>query len=479
MATKEDQETLRLLVQQVSRAFYESKFTIILDQLARHPVLKDDDLAGRLGMQAKEINKLMAVLTHDRLVQTHRQNELKEGAQRSVLKQYYYIDYQHFCNVVKWRVAEMRRRIDTNLRNELDNRGYICPQCKKSYSTIEVDRVMDFVRGVFACEDCGAELVDNEDADSVRGSQDRMQRFNKAMTFIREGLRKSEAMVLPAFDVVLWVKNHSNEADRQRASSSGGLKVAGSGPGSGQADDSIGVVMSMDKDEATRRQERDAAAEAKRQQNALPEWIRKSTVSGHLTSVGIAETARAEAAATPSSNDEILRGLGTVGLSKADEMKLEVMDDIKPVIDHDAIDYDRYYASLAASANGTPAAIPGGDDFGGSDDEDRKPDVQYLNSLSDYRKRSRSRSDVGTHTPKLAKLHDNGFEAAKANGNGPVASNENTHAIVVDGTPSVDPTVFVNGAPKAFSEVTEEDHDLMTPEEYTAYFEVLEAQSAY
>lgn len=316
------------------------------------------------------------------------------------------------------------------------------------------------------------------------------------------------------FDVVLWVKNHSNEADRQRASSSGGLKVAGSGPGSGQADDSIGVVMSMDKDEATRRQERDAAAEAKRQQNALPEWIRKSTVSGHLTSVGIAETARAEAAATPSSNDEILRGLGTVGLSKADEMKLEVMDDIKPVIDHDAIgtsnlcfyftllmrpaDYDRYYASLAASANGTPAAIPGGDDFGGSDDEDRKPDVQYLNSLSDYRKRSRSRSDVGTHTPKLAKLHDNGFEAAKANGNGPVASNENTHAIVVDGTPSVDPTVFgscllfdycltfifivpsiVNGAPKAFSEVTEEDHDLMTPEEYTAYFEVLEAQSAY
>lgn len=85
-------------------------------------------------MQAKEINKLMAVLTNDRLVQTyvvvtgmysnlidmryrHRQNELKEGAQRSVLKQYYYIDYQFFCNVVKWRVAEMRRRIDTNLRN--------------------------------------------------------------------------------------------------------------------------------------------------------------------------------------------------------------------------------------------------------------------------------------------------------------------------------------------------------------------------
>ena len=38
MATKEDQDTLRLLVQYVSRAFYEPKFTIIMDQLARNPV---------------------------------------------------------------------------------------------------------------------------------------------------------------------------------------------------------------------------------------------------------------------------------------------------------------------------------------------------------------------------------------------------------------------------------------------------------
>jgi transcription initiation factor TFIIE subunit alpha len=38
MATKQEQETLRLLVQHVSRAFYEPKYTIIMDQLARHPV---------------------------------------------------------------------------------------------------------------------------------------------------------------------------------------------------------------------------------------------------------------------------------------------------------------------------------------------------------------------------------------------------------------------------------------------------------
>jgi transcription initiation factor TFIIE subunit alpha len=47
----------------------------------------------------------------------YRQNELKDGAQRSVARQYWYINYTNFCNVVKWRVAEMRARIDKTLRN--------------------------------------------------------------------------------------------------------------------------------------------------------------------------------------------------------------------------------------------------------------------------------------------------------------------------------------------------------------------------
>lgn len=97
--------------------------------------LKEDELAGRLGLQLKELSKIMAVLHADKLVKmyvlwfqlhstekadfhpSYRQNELKEGATRAQARQYYYIDYQHFCNVLKWRVSEMRRIIDSKLRN--------------------------------------------------------------------------------------------------------------------------------------------------------------------------------------------------------------------------------------------------------------------------------------------------------------------------------------------------------------------------
>ena len=56
-------------------------------------------------------------------------------------------------------------------------------------------------------------------------------------------------------------------------------------------------------------------------------------------------------------------------------------------------DYDQYYASLAASAVTTPAVPTLGDDFG-DDDEDVKPSLEYLDSLNEHNKRSRSHEDV-------------------------------------------------------------------------------------
>jgi len=58
---------------------------------------------------------------------------------------------------------------------------------------------MSFELGMFLCDICKGEVVDNENTESVLGSKDRMQRFNHQMRFVRAGLQKSEAMVLPAY----------------------------------------------------------------------------------------------------------------------------------------------------------------------------------------------------------------------------------------------------------------------------------------
>ncbi|EAU89646.2 transcription initiation factor TFIIE alpha subunit [Coprinopsis cinerea okayama7 len=511
MSTKEEQETLRLLVQHVSRAFYEPKYIIIMDQLARHPVLKDDDLAGRMGLQPKELNKVIAVLSNDCLVKVYRQNELKEGAQRSVGKQYYYIDYEHFCNVVKWRIAKMRHKIDHKLRNEIDNKGYICPQCKQSFTPLEADKLMDFSRGIFACDICHHELVDNENSASVQGSKDRMMRFNHQMRFIREGLQKSEAMKLPKFDVATWVKTHvaAEAAQRQQmnggtdgasggGSSAGhGLKVAGAGS-SGRVDDGIGIVMVQEgdgEDEERRRKEREKEAEQKRVQNALPAWHLKSTITGDLTALGVKESARIAAAqAQTLLGDESLKGLGVIGASSSRSHQRSVSSstsmtlntgpadsnvDSKVDINVDVL--DRYYASLAAAstpASSTvsvaPTPAPAVASEYGDEEEDRKPAIEYLDSLNDYRKRSRSAEDIGggSKTPKIPKTESVPSFVEASITEESTAMDISYHP--GDSGAGGDPIVYVNGEAKPLSQVTEADHELMTPEEYTAFYQILE-----
>jgi transcription initiation factor TFIIE subunit alpha len=144
--------------------------------------------------------------------------------------------------------------------------------------------------------------------------------------------------VLGSFDVAAWVKNNLTDSEKQKTSQdSSGLKIAGSDPNK-KEDEGIGIVMSMDKDEAQQQLERAAKAEAKRQQNALPAWHLKSTITGDLTALGVKENARQESAiaanAIPGSNDEILRGLGVVGARPERDQHqpmLYVMEDVKPL----------------------------------------------------------------------------------------------------------------------------------------------------
>ncbi|KZS87247.1 hypothetical protein SISNIDRAFT_537784 [Sistotremastrum niveocremeum HHB9708] len=477
---QDNMATLRLLVQQVSRSFYEPKYIVVMDQLARHPVIKDDDLAGRIGLQAKELNKLTAVLVNDKLVKVYRRNELKEGALRAVGRQYYYIDYKHFCDVVKWRVAQMRELIDKDLRNELDTKGYICPQCGTSYASLDVDRLLDMATGTFLCEICRTEVVDNENAESLKGSQDRMQRFNKAMTWIREGLRKSEEMVLPAFDVHAWVQANTTEAEKQAMDAGDGLMIAGGGPA---FEDRIGVVMSIDKDEATRKAEREQEAAAKRQQNQMPSWHTKSTISGDLTALGIAQ---ANALEKESANSHILDSLASSSkslssLSGDTETKpnigsamastsFEAPVDVKPVIDERQADYyDQYYAQLEAKPEGRSEGS-----WDGSDEEEGSKSYFGQNG-----KRSRSQeSDQEDERPgKVAKTNG---ESSRESSSGSGLFGAGVDTPDGDGAGKTkledDPMVSVNGVEVPFSQITDEHEEAMTPDEYTALFALIQVR---
>jgi len=148
-----------------------------------------------------------------------------------------------------------------------------------------------------------------------------------------------------SFDVAAWIKNNATESDKNKTSASGpGLKIAGEG--ATKEDEGVGVLLAMDKDEMTQRLERDAQAEIKRQQNAMPSWHLKSTITGELTALGVKETAREVSALAngneQTSNDNILKGLGVIGgasvrttggqSSRVTVIPAMPQEDVKPVI---------------------------------------------------------------------------------------------------------------------------------------------------
>lgn len=66
-------------------------------------------------------------------------------------------------------------------------------------------------------------------------------------------------------------------------------------------------------------------------------------------------------------------------------------------------DYDQYYASLAASADPSASQTPLPL---GVDEEDQKPNVDYLDYVNNFNKRSRSAEDIGGDGRKVPKVDE-------------------------------------------------------------------------
>jgi hypothetical protein len=99
--------------------------------------VKEEDLSINLKLTLRELHKLCAKLREDRLVRMYvsfhyseyfiyvnnsssafsvQKQEARAPDQRAVPKNYYYIDYKQFVNVVKWKMYKMQTSVRDTLR---------------------------------------------------------------------------------------------------------------------------------------------------------------------------------------------------------------------------------------------------------------------------------------------------------------------------------------------------------------------------
>ncbi|KAG8938728.1 hypothetical protein FRC00_014531, partial [Tulasnella sp. 408] len=434
-----------------------------------------------------DLTKLTTRLITDGLVTVYRQNTSRTGETmgRITQKGFYYVDHSRFCNIVKWRIAAMRRMIDDTLRNELAQQGFRCPQCGKTFHSLDV---MHLARpGGLFCDQCDHELVDNASNEDVKSREDRMLRFNAQTKRIIDLLKVTEDMVMPRHvmmettklvDVLDWIKKNPVVVPNVEnpLPLHDGLAIAGSTPGVTQAVET--KVVFADDDSPN-----DAAASGSSNQKFadLPTWHTHSTITGQITEFGRKNLRPQDVQKTKFET------------SREAELQQQ-LEDHKNTI---AMYYDDMEAKDRASQAQTPMdvdtkssqpelglplrnaasalAVPSGSSMHRTSSSGSLKRKLDLTDYRDYDEGTPSKQSRSTSYQSSPPSPQRSRSAGSNSSNGSDSVTGFSTAAAIGGNkPNLDdPMVNVNGVPMPLSQVTEAHQDMMTPEEYDRYVELV------
>ncbi len=322
------------LLRSVARAFYETEYILVIDALILHSALRDDDLALLMGQQTKQLRRLCGKLREDGLISVHSRTEIREGAQRPVSRDYYFINFHRAVDVVKYRLKKMTREIERKYGQTVEEKKeYTCPQCKSQYTLMEV--LDGFAPQGFLCRRCGHVLSMAEDGGKTSAGHEVQSRLNAQLAAFEDLMRQIDSTTIPEndFDDALAnalpvlrdssvnpaLKTESIFRPHLPAATVHGLKT-----------DPENIEISL----LDNLEELDHAAEAARRanivaQNKLPAWHAVSTVTGDQTQSGAQGSQR-----------------NTNGLTKPVGLKTEEEEKIKVDGQGENSMLDAYFAAL-------------------------------------------------------------------------------------------------------------------------------------
>ncbi|KAF2150651.1 hypothetical protein K461DRAFT_229161 [Myriangium duriaei CBS 260.36] len=377
----------KTLVRTIVRGFYTTEYVLIIDALAVHSTLTDADLAHVLGMQTKALRRLCGKLKEDGLINVQSRGEKKEGAppsyfgnqtngkdqqpkERLFYRDWYFINFHRAIDSIKYRMWKLNRHIESQGAPTAEKKDLICPRCKSTYTELEV---MDNVGAEgFYCHRCDHLLESQEDTDGPAENES-MKRMNDQLSKILSLMRTIDSTTVPENDFDTALRYH---LPVERPDSHPGARTTvvddrkphiASSKGLAVAPEKVSVNLTESRDGADKAADAAARAEKREReakQNALPEWISKSTLTGDVTTVGAKEEA-----------DRRRRELeGHHDYAAAEEAEAE--DKKRDVVDNAVM--DDYWKALKAEQERERREEEEGSEDEDEDEEDDFEDVEGM-----------------------------------------------------------------------------------------------------
>lgn len=270
---------LKRLCKKVVRGFYENEHTAIITLLtnSQYPCLQEDDLIRLLGFDKKQLRQSLVRLKNEKLIKqrVHKEKNPETGALISF--NYYFINYKVFVNVVKYKLDHVRKKIESEEKQAKNRPSFVCTQCEKKYSDLEVDRLLDRETCQLKCTICEG-LVEEDSAGIKQSNTSRtsLARFNEQMEPIFRLLRDCEDINLaPAIlEPEPQPAQLAGGSNGSRPSGHRGNKPSWANDSGGNDVSGLGIKIDIMGDE----NDEDAATNKSRAKEA-PIWMRQSTVA--------------------------------------------------------------------------------------------------------------------------------------------------------------------------------------------------------
>ncbi|KAF2456596.1 hypothetical protein BDY21DRAFT_347663 [Lineolata rhizophorae] len=440
----------RVLVRTVVRAFYETEHVVLVDALVTHNALSLSDLAlvMDLGKQIKAVQKLCGKLKEGGLVSVLARQETRQGAQKPITKEYYYIDYRRAIDATKYRIHMLDEKVKADAKPTTEKKDLFCKQCGSEYTILEALDHPDLLGSGsgFSCRRCRYSLEyrdqNGEDDEPQPAGDDTPAQFNRQFANLLSLLQQIDGTTVPAVtgesalaDARPIIRDQTiNPAAKTEVVDEQKVKpTAVRGITSGPEKIEVSFTTSAERSAAERAAEEERKAKIAAQ-NMLPTWHTHSTVTGEQTR----EMAQAQ---QPSRTETSTPAPGAGGGATPLAMSATAADEKDEADDKRDPALDAYFAALKAEQERVAKEEED------EDDEDEEEEDEDEEEFEDVGVASAAVStpvpeqngDIGTPSAKRVKIEEPNHVKMEGVGTSPMEPNDSPVKVKQEQKPAMRP----------------------------------------
>jgi len=164
------------LLRLVTHAFHSEECSVMVDALLReNRCVKDEELAAVLKLHQKQVRKWLSEMKAGSIVKSeNRQKEARQQGERPTTHLYWYIDYKHFVDTIKYRLHKISRQFEDEKSLQVQLQMYVCTKCKMGYDALQA---AELAQTGWTCAECGGEIEELSSNEGVSKTHNRLKAF--------------------------------------------------------------------------------------------------------------------------------------------------------------------------------------------------------------------------------------------------------------------------------------------------------------